>query len=263
MKSNTIQNQFFSGVLVLFMVFNLSGCSKKPIEKSYWSENGQSLPSFSGTDKDTGINWTIANDSTYLFLSLNTNNREIQRMVMFRGITLYLDPSGRKKKDIYLRYPYLSDPAQAFRENRSMADGDQRHRPYHAPTTAYWKKGDDGMLLNSAMIHSEFSYNISIDSLGIMDYQVRIPLNRIEKSGYEDIKELSVGIVVDRPEMRPGSKPQFRPHGGFADGDGGGERGGFGDRDGGRRQPPDGRDRSRFHPVNVNIWFLTRLAQPS
>jgi len=263
MKPNSIQNPFFVGTLILFMVFSLNGCSKKPIEKSYWSDNGQSLPSFSVTDKDTGINWTVANDSTYLFVSFDTNNREIQRMVMFRGITLYLDPNGKRKKDIYLRYPYLSDPAQAFRENRPMADGDQRHSPYHAPTTACWKHGDDGMLLNSAMIHSDFSYNIAIDSLGIMDYQVCIPLNRIEKSGYQMIKKLSVGIVLDRPEMRPDSKPQFRPHGGFADGDGGGERGGLGDRDGGRRRPPEGRGRSRFQPVNINIWFLTRLAQPS
>ncbi len=265
MNSNRTIIPLFAGIFTLSMVLILGGCSKKPIEKSYWNNSGQSLPSYSGSDKDTGIRWTVANDSTFLFLSLETNNRQVERTVMFRGITLYLDPSGKKKKDIYLKYPYLPNPAQAFRENHSMDEGEMGTHTYHSPVTAYWKKGDDGMLLNSAMMHSDFSYHISLDSLGIMDYQVRIPLSRIANSGYHNIQKLSVGIIVNRPEIRSVSRPRFRPRGGFADGDGGGggDRGGFGDRDGGRRRPPEGRDRSGFNPVNIKIWFLTQLARPS
>jgi hypothetical protein len=123
------------------------------------------------------------------------------------------------------------------------------------------------MILNSAMQHSKFSYHITMDSLGFMEYQVRIPLNRIANAGYKSLtKPISIGIVVQQPESGSGFKPQFRPEGGFADGDGGergGDRGGYGERDGGRRRPERGdRDRSRFQPVNVNIWFLTQLARP-
>jgi hypothetical protein len=161
----------------------------------------------------------------------------------------------------------MKDPRDLFREMRSQNDGEGQRPSFQSPVTAYWKHGDDDMILNSAMQHSKFSYHITMDSLGFMEYQVRIPLNRIANAGYKSLtKPISIGIVVQQPESGSGFKPQFRPEGGFADGDGGergGDRGGYGERDGGRRRPERGdRDRSRFQPVNVNIWFLTQLARP-
>ncbi|HKI47567.1 MAG TPA: hypothetical protein VKA08_19720, partial [Balneolales bacterium] len=87
-------------------------------------------------------------------------------------------------------------------------------------------------------------------------------LNRIANSGYKSLTQpISIGIVIRQPESGSGFRARLRPEGGFADGDG--DRGGYGDRDGGRRRSEGGdRDRSRFQPVNVNVWFLTQLAQP-
>lgn len=264
MKSKRIHYLLSISLVITSLTFILEGCSKKPIEKSYWSENGQSLPSYTGNDKKTGIEWTVANDNQYLFLSLETNNRQIERMVMFRGLTLYFDPSGKKNKDTYLRYPYMRDPRELVQEMRSQNDGEGQGRSFQSPITAYWKHGDDDMILNSAMQRSKFRYHITMDSLGFMEYQVRIPLNRIADPGYKSLtKPISIGIVVQQPESGSGFRPQFRPEGGFADG--GGDRGGFGEGGGygGRRRPEgENRDRSRFQPVNVNIWFLTQLAQP-
>ena len=263
MESKRIHYLLSISLFVISLTFVMDGCSKKPIEKSYWSENGQSLPSYTGNDKKTGLEWTVANDSKYLFLSLETSNPQVERMIMFRGLTLYIDPSGKKNKDTYLRYPYMKDPRNLFREMRSQNDGESRGRSFQSPVTAYWKHGDDDMILNSAMQHSKFRYHITMDSLGFMEYQVRIPLNRIADAGYKSLTEpISIGIVVQHPESGSDFRARFRPEGGFADGDG--DRGGDRDGGGGRRRPEGGdRDRSsRFQPVNVKIWFLTQLAQP-
>lgn len=253
-------------LVVTALTFMLDGCSKKPIEKSYWSKSGESLPSFTGSSKKTGIEWTVANNNKYLFLSLKTSNRQVERMVMFRGLTLYFDPTGKKKKDTYLKYPYVKDPRELFREMRSGNSEDGQRPTFQSPVTAYWKHGDDDMILNSAMQHSRFSYHITMDSLGFMDYQVRIPLHRITGTGNKNLTQpLSIGIVVQQPGSGSNFRARFRPEGGLSDGDGdgrGGDRGGYGDRDGGRRRPQEGdHDRSRFQPVKVNIWFLAKLAQ--
>lgn len=268
MKKEQTHHLLSTTLVIASLTFILGSCSKKPIEKSYWSRNGQSLPSYSGNDQKTGIEWTVANDSTYLFFTLETHNRQVEREVMFRGVTLYLDPTGKKKKDTYFEYPYIKNPFQAFRENRSENAGQRRNRTYHPPATAYWKNGDNDMLLNSAMQHSRFSYHISIDTTGFLDYQVRIPLSMIKSIGYKGLNStMSVGIVVQQPNMQSNFGNGFRSRGDFGGREGGrggfrgGGRGGYG----GDRRRPEGnaRNRSSFQPVKVDIWFQTHLAQSS
>lgn len=244
--------------LILAFLF-LAGCAGKQVIHSYWSKTGNSLPSYSGKDNSNGISWTVANDSRFLYVSFNTNNRQIERMVMFRGVTLYLDPSGKEKKNIYLRYPYRTGPNGFYRGNPQDKGERNGFAHFQSPMTAFWNKGDEGIVINRAMEHTEFKYHIKMDSLGFMNYQVRIPLHRITNTDYREINKLDVGIVINRPQ----SNSNYRNRGGFTGRERGegGERGGYGDRDGGRRPPVRTGDRSRFQPVNVNIWFVTRLAQ--
>lgn len=259
MKSPKTYTNRYTAILVLLALV-MSGCAAKHIEKSYWSSSGHSLPTYSGNDTDTGIRWTVANDSTYLYFSFETHNRMVERMVMFRGVTLYLDPTGKRKKDIYLKYPYRSEADRPGTDSRTMNEpGDS----FRSPATAYWMHKKDGMLINIAMERTRFNYHLRIDSLGFMDYYARIPLKRITEAGYPGINNLSVGIVVSQPEGNSGFGKNFRAHAGFRGGDEGGERGEVGESGEGDRPRGDMGERGRFQPVNINIWFVTALARPT
>lgn len=264
MKPLAVKIKWF--VRILFALTFMAGCAGEHVIQSYWSTTGNSLPSYSGKDKNTGISWTVANDSRYLYLTFDTNNRQVERTVMFRGVTIYLDPTGKNKKDIYLKYPYRAERSRFIPRNSGNSfRGNNPLGNFKSPTIAYWEKGNDGMVINSAMEHTQFKYDIKLDSLGFMEYKVQIPISRFTSAVFSNINKLAVGIVAKRPEQGSGFRSGFRARGGFSGRERGegGERGGYGDRDSGRRRPMGMDNRSGFQPVNVDIWFLTKLASSS
>lgn len=253
-------------------------CAKLPIEKSYWEHsNNSSSSAYSGFDSKSGLRWTIGNDSKNLYLDLGTDSRAVQRTILMRGLTIYLDPSGGKHKSIYFEYPYRQGPRHDFSKISFNSFKPNRNHSFKSPTRAYWKNSNGGMVLNSAMERSAFHYSIQLDTLGYLNYKVTIPLNEIETNGFKNIKDLAVGIVVTpRPNSENGN---FHAHlrggglerGGFGDGDGSGFGGGYGDGDGdggygGRRgdlhqSRGDNDKHGNFKSVNIKVWFTTNMAQ--
>ncbi len=256
-------------VLTAVVLIISAGCAKTPIEKSYWADQKPAGSTFSGYNSDDNLQWTVTNDSTRLYLFLATSNRNLERTIFMRGLTIYVDSSAKKHKDKYLKYPYRSmnnspfamngEGHGRFRKDRDDSSAMKKRHAFSSPETAYWKNGNDEEILNPALKHTGFSYHIQVDSQGFMDYQVAIPLDKIAAGGYPSIKKLSVGIVLsDSPFQH---RRSFQGRGGFGGGGYGGH-GGFGGRGGGRRPPVGGGERGRFQPAKVDQWFITNLAGP-
>lgn len=245
-------------------------CAKLPVTQSYWNQSITNKPtSYTGFDKDSGIRYTIANDSTHLYVYLDTNNRMTEGTILRQGLIIYFDTTGKKHKDCYFQYPYHSGDRGDFRammrpQSGQMRPGEQ-HRNFKSPAMAYWHDGSDSFTINSAMLHTPFKYNIRIDSLDFLNYSVSIPLHEISKEGFTNLKNLSVGIQLQTNTQR---SSRFRS-GGFRGNFGGREGGEYGERGEGRR--PEGygerdgnnKSRQRFTPVKMDVWFALKLASPS
>lgn len=262
----------------------IEACAKLPISKAYWEHSYNQEPSsFTGFNNKFNLRYTIANDSTNLYVYLDTDNRMVEAAIFRDGVTIYFDPTGKKGKNCYFQYPYHSGQRSDISEmmknrDRDGSSSDQhnrnRFRDFKSPTMAYWKKGTDGYTINTAMIHTPFKYEIKIDSLDYMNYRVSIPLTEIAAAGYKDLSDLSVGIQIKPNSNRSEGFRSGGFRGRFGGGDDGGgfgrrgEDGGYGGRgEGGERGGYGGRSGERtshsFTPANVSIWFIAKLASPS
>lgn len=259
-------------LFILFLVTVIESCSKLPIAKSYWEKsNNISALVYSGYQKKTNIRWTIGNNKKFLYLDIETANRSVTRTIMMRGFTIYFDTTGKKKESVYFKYPYRGGFNETFMNfnrrnfNQRQRSNRSQQRKFKSPTRAYWKNGKSGMVINTAREHSDFKYSMKLDTLGYLTYKVDIPLNEIESHGYQNVKELSVGILTSARQNNQFHQ-QFSDRGGFG-GRGGfrGGRGGFGGGSGrsGHRRFSGIRNHNVFSTTDVKIWFLTRLSRKS
>ncbi len=265
---------FYSANKIFISFFTISAivvaCAKLPVTQSFWNQSILNKPtSYTGFDKDSGIRYTIANDSTHLFVYLDTDNRMAEGTLLRQGLIIYFDTTGKKHRDCYFQYPYHSGDRSDFRtmmrpQHGQMEPGERnRLRNFKSPTMAYWHNGSDDFTINSAMLHTPFKYSIQIDSLGFLNYRVSIPLHEISKGGYKSLNNLSIGIQL---KTDTGRSSRFRS-GGFRGNFGGRESGEFGERgEGGRRggygeRDGDNENRQRASPLNVEIWLSTKLAK--
>ncbi len=110
---------FNSATKILFSFFVIAAfavsCAKLPVTQSYWNQSISNKPtSYTGFDKDSGIRYTIANDSTHLYVYLDTDNRMAEGTILRQGLIIYFDTTGKKHKDCYFQYPYHSGETGVF-----------------------------------------------------------------------------------------------------------------------------------------------------
>ncbi len=80
-------------------------------------------------DSEGKFLYTICNDANDLFIRIKMSDILTQRRVALFGLTVWLDPSGKKKEKIGLKYPFgtsdlSSTPPTATTMNRNQKRGD-------------------------------------------------------------------------------------------------------------------------------------------
>ena len=105
----------YSYFLIFFFALGISsitGCSSTQQLTSKWIENpvqiDGSLRDWSDStafaEKD-GIRYAAMNDGDYLYLCLLSSKAGLGRQILFRGMTVWIDPNGGDKKTIGIRFP--------------------------------------------------------------------------------------------------------------------------------------------------------------
>ncbi len=254
----------------------LSGCKNQEVP-SHWSAqpvqvDGQ-MTDWAGIPanylEDSGVQLGLCNDNQNLYILFRFSNQAWARTIRMGGVTLWLDNSGKKKKDFGIRYtggPSLSEmqgqgmgdrggfresltpeqkkrflQRQAAMANKITVINKERNKESTIPAS-----GSSGLAAGSAVLQ------------GIYTYEFRIPLQKGDISHYgigtQPGQAISLGLEwggmsdANRERMkRMGSGPP----GGMGGGRGGGRSGG--PRGGSRPQPPEEQE----------IWVKTRLALPS
>lgn len=211
------------------------------------------------------------NDEDYLYISMTTSNRDIQRQFMAMGFTIWFDPDGGKKKEFGVLFPVgmmemgmmmrgrgQSQDIETLRENfkKSLNDleifmpeeKEPRRMPVADATGIEVKVGD---------------------SFEQLVYEIKVPLYKSEIHPYaiaaKADKPIGVGFEtaqLDREKMRErmgrggmGGRPPGGGRGGGRGGrGGGGGRGGFG---GGRGGGMGGRPQM---PEQFKLWAKVQLS---
>jgi hypothetical protein len=210
----------------------------------------------------------ILNDSGYLYLSLVTDDRGIQRQVLTGGMSIWFDPGGGTDKRFGLNYPISGMPAagdRALREGLSRdgargeengEDGEFRRPPFDSTEVEIFGPFPGDHARKSIASLRDLALKIGFDG-GTMVYQLRVPFRDRGANPYAigAGPGSEIGVGLESGEKSSGR----RPGGGGSVGDmspgGGGDRGGHG---GGMWA--GGRPSAPRQGEPLEIWAKIRLA---
>jgi hypothetical protein len=276
MKMNSIQ------ALILGMALALpsSGCGGGNSLQSGWVDHDVTvdgdLQEWQGhltLFEDAEVDLGVLNDEEYLYVSIVTASRDVQRQIQMRGLIVWLDPTGDKEKTFGIRYPLGLQTAdlgnldmQGMRE-RGEPSAEERQRAQEL----FEETLDELEILHSEdhrrRLHTAEATGIEVrvrPSAASLTYELRIPLEPQEGSEYfvraEPGQKVSIGIAT--PEVdREAMMAQFGGRGG--PGREGGRPGGGGGRMGGGRGRGGGRGMGGgppSPPESIDAWATVQLA---
>jgi hypothetical protein len=204
----------------------LAGCGRPPELASHWRDRelvvDGKLDDWAGlqTDLATGSGGQparvgIANDGEALWLSLETSDPNLQRLISHRGLTIWFDPAGGKQPVAGVRFPLpAARPLSRWGEiGGSRPGGAQLDSLELLGPQPYTRKelsapGADGVQV--AMSFGERGIN----------YELRVPLAAVPPAWGIGVKPgalIGVGVqskgIAPRPPRRPGEAGERGPGG--------------------------------------------------
>ena len=269
----------------------VAGCGMIEVESTWkdrevvidGADNGNEWENARYFFDEAKITLGILNDESHLYIRLSTRGRALQRRVLSKGITLWFDGNGGKKKKLGIRYPL----------GRQGADGPPQMmsgRPGAIDTTSV-ASINENMQATLAVL----SLNAEIQGSGVKGF-TKVSITRMEKQGiitgigYDKgnlVYELSlplrsnedtpygicdkatetigIGIEIDAPDIQAFQSEQSSGgSGGMSREPGVGEFGGRGGLDGSGGMGGRGmrRPQSRMRPQIVEpieMWLKTIL----
>lgn len=270
--------------LMLILVLLLSGgCGKEQLE-SCWrnmdvqidgdpAEWAECMTYFEDEDMAFGA----MNDDDYLYVALTTADRNVQRQVMFSGLTLWFDTENGEKKDFGIRFPFGGQPQDLRETMRSVGDDagpeemQRRIDKFIESRAEIEIIGPHGGNVRLMQLSETETIELAIARTnGTFIYELKIPLRRDTDYlyGLGVGPGETLGIGLDSPEVDfEGMRSQMGR--GMPGGGGGGWNGGpmggsgSGGRPGGGEGPPPGVqsiDRSLERPEPFDVWASVRLA---
>jgi len=261
-------------LLTVLSIVMLTGCKTQKAE-TYWSAEPVELDGemTEWVDKPThyleesGVLLGLRNDSENLYILFRFSNQEWARFIRMGGVTLWLDNSGKKKKDFGIRYtggPSLLEMQKSgmtgeggFWDNLTPEQRERLMQKQEAMadqlTIIYRKRGQE---INIPSKGSTGPASCFASPQGIYTYEFRIPLQKSDLSDYaigaQPGQTISLGLEWGNIKM--GDRQRMREKMG---------RGGMMPPGGGR--PGGGRPggRGMQQPKKQEIWVKTQLASPT
>lgn len=252
----------------LIMIIILVSCTSLSTVNSI-DENNSKTAIYKNYDAASQIKYLVSNDDQNLHLSLKTNHRPTIAKILRAGLTIYFDSEGKKKKNVYVKYP-LESPQDL---NQLKGNGGPKKPDYlksliHATSVGaeygFFDQKQSFVITNP---NTDIQISLQTNSEKELVYDLIIPFKKLSTNGRADLSNLSIGIVTGSFDI-PSSRPQMTqdrggssregigiPQQGYATGNanysGGGQRGG---RSG--RPPHEG-----FSELSQDskIWFLVAL----
>lgn len=193
------------------------------------------------------------NDADYLYISMRTASREIQRRFMALGFTLWFDPDGGQGKEFGIRFPIgMIEMGMAMRQPDEQRDMEAMRENFEKSLAnlELHLPGEDEPRLMRVTEAKGIEVGVG-DPRQQLIYEIKVPLQKDDAHPFaieaREDKPIGVGFEtaqIDRSELRKQPSP-------------GGMEGGGG-LFGGRR-PMGGRGRPQM-PEQLKLWVSLNLA---
>lgn len=239
--------------IILIEALLLYGC------KSVYNSSYQYDPlSIDGTSSDwqsvqltekESVFYAVTNDSANIYLMLNINDDNLQKKIFMSGLSVWIDPAGKRSNQLGIICPIKKDMGKMNRG--SMQQPNEMNRFTKNPLIEAEFIGFEEKSLTCIASSNPYGIEISInsDENRHLFYELKIPLRALKKS-ISDFKnqQLSFEIEIDGIDMpQMGNRP---------DGMGAGMPGGTGGMPGGNMGTPPSGGRPGNMPGNSGMEEL-------
>lgn len=223
-------------------------------------------------DADSQIKYLVSNDDENLHLSFKTTHQPTIAKILRAGLTIYFDKDGKKKKDVFVKYPIGSpnDFNQLKGKGSQKAPSDLKSLINATSVAAEYNFFDEKKTFTTTHPISNIKLSLTTNDSKELVYDIIIPFHKIAANGKADLFNLSIGIVTGSFDL-PSNRPQMTQGNGAGGGrnpgnggipqqgaisrnssySGGGQRGG----------KSSGAPHQGFSELSVDskIWFLVGL----
>lgn len=221
-----------------------------------------------------GLRVAVANDDAYLYLGLSTDDPAVQRQVISRGLIVWLDAGGGKKKTFGVQYPIglvnmIGQGGFAGRGGQPPSDEERQRRLEESLVSLQiHDEQDEPLHLSVAdFVGGELGFARSFGSVG---YEMRIPLQATDAQPYAvgAAPGAAIGIGIEVPEL---DRETLREQFGGMGGQGGRAGDGMGNLGGNPRGPAGGGfgggqsglggPRGALQQETLRLWAKVTLAE--
>jgi len=175
---------------------------------------------FSGHyDAESNVRYIVEHDSANVYLALMTTNFNSQVKILTRGLTVYLDESGKKKKEKYWIYPFIEsrNANENFNRGQLLPDffpgqnekAQMLYRNFQYKNQSLKLFGFDepnsSKVFSPPFDNSPVKISTSMDSSGIFTYTALIPKSML----FSEDKNISNVFTVGVKSGGMGSEAAF------------------------------------------------------
>ena len=193
----------YKNIIILILAFLLTACANLPIYQSIAESNFDNETIYSGYDSDSRLRWLISNDTSNLFIRIDTDNPITIKKILNLGMSIYFDTLLKKQEGIALNYPIFetSELSKKDKEKKNNINQNTNERGIKlglmlqkTASTIKFIKNKEIHIFNTFDKNSEISANIKADNNGNLQYYTKIPFKLISS---KNIYNLSIGIDID------------------------------------------------------------------
>lgn len=157
------------------------------------------------------MQYEVTEDATHLFVHVSTTDQNKMRTMMHFGLTIYFDVKGKKKKDVFIKYPFETvaprlpqagpPPSEEERQEKKQKQPDIHRIIEQLPAEAIYSYFDNVQQfhkdLNSLDINYSWHYHNEDKRL---EFLLKIPKHRVTTSKISEVTNLSIGVATSKIE---------------------------------------------------------------
>ncbi|WP_203459660.1 hypothetical protein [Lacinutrix sp. WUR7] len=227
-----------------------------------FASNKKSFPADTTQISNENVLYKVSQDGNYVHLNISTTDKKTAMSIIRNGLTIYYDIKGKKKKNVYVKYPTGDQPKQFVQGSRNMDPNtiDLNSMIEKLPAEAAYSSFEESQVFNKDLNTLDIAIETSYTNLNqLFEFSIKIPKYRIDPKENGDFSKLSIGVVTNKKEGsnskdRGQGQDQGMRSGGGGRGNGGGRGGNGGGRGGMRGQDAQGPS-AGAEKATVDFWF--------
>lgn len=254
------------------VVLALTACHRQPAQPGHFSAtapviDGQATDWTDGPlqyDEQSRLHYQLTNDARTVYLRLKTADQGTQRRLLFQGLTVWLDTTGRQQQQFGVKFPLGGTVGNAVRQQVEAGGPTNTPADYRTRLAQALAGMHEMQLLKykgnieptPAETHTQLGLHAAaaFDAEGNLVYELSVPLRLLYKRGTSHAPDRNpvVGVTLVGGQRPAGSSAS---PGGMSGGSGRGGRRRGGVPSGG----PGGNQRSSTSSQPLSLKFSSQL----